>query len=371
MPDFSPFVPAHIRKLVESNQSKPLKQSETLTKPIALNLNENPFGPSPLARQAMEKALDESHRYPEIHATSLHEELALFHGVQTAQVLVTAGATELLCMIARVLLGPGLNAVTSARSFIVYKLATQVTEGKLIEVPMRDNGYDLDAVARAIDRNTRIVFISNPNNPTGSLLTAREMDWFIEKLPEHVLFVLDEAYGDYAADFARARGVEYSHVFDYIRADRNVILLKTFSKVHGLAGLRVGYGIGPARLISAFAQVRSVFSVSSLAQAGAIAALRDEEHIAKAVRNNSEQAELLTVKLKNLGYEVSQTWANFVYCDLKGDAAPSADRLLACGVLVQPLGMWGAPNAIRISIGTPEQNVRLIEVLSEMTADRQ
>jgi histidinol-phosphate aminotransferase len=371
MPDFSSFVPAHIRKLVESSQSKPLKQCESSTKPITLNLNENPFGPSPLALRAMETAISESHRYPEIHATSLHEELAAFHEVQTHQVLVTAGATELLCIIARVLLAPGLNAITSARSFIVYKLATQVTEGKLIEVPTRENGYDLDAIAQAIDQNTRIVFISNPNNPTGTLVSAGEMDRFVQKLPDHVLLVIDEAYGDFAADFARQRGIEYSHAMDYIRADRNVILLKTFSKAHGLAGLRVGYGIGHARLISAFVQARSVFSISSVAEAAAIAALHDEEHIAQAVKNNFEQAQLLISNLNRLGLTVAPTLANFVYCELKEDAAKFADRLLSRGVLVQPLGMWGAPRAVRISIGTPEQNARLIEVLGEMGTDRE
>jgi histidinol-phosphate aminotransferase len=369
MPDFTTFVPAHIRKLVESNPPKPLKQSQSSTKPIALNLNENPFGPSPRALRAMETALAESHRYPAIHAMDLHNELAAFHGVQPDQVLVTAGATELLCIIARVLLAPGLDAVTSARSFIVYKLATQVTEGKLIEVPTRDNGYDLDAIAHAIDKNTRIVFVSNPNNPTGTLLPADKMDRFVQKLPGHALLVLDEAYGDFAADFARHRGVEYSHVMDYIRADRNVILLKTFSKAHGLAGLRVGYGIGPAGLISAFAQARSVFSISSVAQAAAMAALHDQEHIAQAVKNNSEQAQPLISNLKQLGLAVAPTWANFVHCELEEDAAQFADRLLSRGVLVQPLGMWGAPRAVRISVGTPAQNARLIEVLSEVVRD--
>ena len=366
MPDFTPFVPAHIRKLVEGNQAKPLKQSQSSIKPIALNLNENPFGPSPLALRAMESALTESHRYPAIHATDLHEELAAFHDAPPEQVLVTAGATELLCIIARVLLGSGLNAITSARSFIVYKLATQVTEGRLIEVPTRDNGYDLDAITQAIDHNTRIVFISNPNNPTGTLLATDEMDRFVQKLPGHVLLLLDEAYGDYAADFARQRGVEYSHVMDYVRAGRNVILLKTFSKAHGLAGLRVGYGIGPADLISAFAQARSVFSISSVAQAAAMAALHDKQHIAQAVKNNSEQAQLLISNLEQLGLAVAPTWANFVYCELEEDAAEFADRLLSRGVLVQPLGMWGAPRAVRISIGTPEQNARLIEALQKV-----
>src|SRR5947208_5876085 len=210
MNDFSQCIPSHIRKLVERNQSKPLNQSHGSTKPIALNLNENPFGPSPLALKALEAAISNIHRYPEIHALDLHQEIAGFHGVNAEQVLVTAGATELLCMIARVLLGPGLEAVTSACSFIVYKLATQVTEGRFVEVPTCDNAYDLDAIAKAIDANTRIVFISNPNNPTGTVATADEIDRFIGKIPGHVLVVLDEAYGDFAADFAERRGVTYS-----------------------------------------------------------------------------------------------------------------------------------------------------------------
>ena len=366
MPDFSPFIPAHIRKLVEGSQSKPLKQPPSGTKPIALNLNENPFGPSPLALKAIKAALGENHRYPEIHSSALTDAIASFHGVHPEQVLVTAGATELLCIIARVLLATGLNAITSARSFIVYKLATQVTEGRLIEVPTRENGYDLDAIAKAVNAEARIVFISNPNNPTGTLVTADEIDRFVQHLPDHVLLVLDEAYGDFASDFCRRRGVEYSHAFDYIAAGRNIILLKTFSKAHGLAGLRIGYGIGPARLISAFAQVRSVFSISSVAQAGAIAALGDEDHINKAVRNNFEQAELLAGELQRLGYSVPATWANFLFCELGEVAAAFADRLLAKGVLIQPLGMWGAPTAVRITVGTPEQNQKFLETFASL-----
>src|SRR6266700_69215 len=366
MTDLIQYVPTHIRKLVERNQSEPLNQSHGPTKPIALNLNENPFGPSPLAVKALEAAISNVHRYPEIHAVDLHAEIAAFHAVKPDQVLVSAGATELLCMIARILLGPGLNAVTSACSFIVYKLATQVTEGKLIEVPTRDNAYDLDAIAKAIDANTRIVFISNPNNPTGTLATADDIDRLMARVPDHVLVVLDEAYGDFAADFAQQRGVAYSRALDYVRADRNVILLKTFSKAHGLAGLRVGYGIGPARLISVFAQVRSIFSVSSVAQAAAFAALRDQEHISRAIENNSEQSEVLTSGLNKLGYAIPKTWANFVFCDVGMDAASFAERLQYRGVVIQPLASWGAPNALRISIGTPEQNAKLLEALQAM-----
>jgi histidinol-phosphate aminotransferase len=361
MIDFSQFVPEHIRKLAEGKHSRPLKQSGNLLKPIAMNLNENPFGPSPLALNAMKTSLSDIHRYPEIQARDLHKEIAKLHGVDVEQVLVTAGATELLCMIARAVLAPGLNAITSARSFIVYKLATQVTEGRLIEVATHDNSYDLDAIARAIDANARIVFIANPNNPTGTLVTADEVSSFITKVPEHVLVVLDEAYGDFAEYFAQKRGVTYSRSLDYVRQDRNVIVLKTFSKTHGLAGLRIGYGIGPARLISLFAPLRTIFSVSSVAQAAAVAAIRDQEHVRRAVENNAEQADVLSEGIKRLGFHVPQTWANFLYCEIGDNAAAFSERLHSAGIIVQPLELWGAPGAIRISIGTPEQNQHFVD----------
>ncbi len=363
MTDVGQYVPAHIRRLAEANQSRPLKQSTGGRNPIALNLNENPFGPSPRALAALNSAVPEVHRYPEIQAAELHHEIAQLHRVTAGQILVTAGATEFLGMIAKTLLGPGLNAITSARSFIVYKLATQVTEGKLIEVAARDNGYDLDAIAKAIDANTRIVFIANPNNPTGSLLTADEVGSFLEKLPGYVLLVLDEAYGDFAERFADKRGATFSRAMEYVRQDRNVIVLKTFSKAHGLAGLRVGYGIGPERLISLFAPTRVIFSISSVAQAAALAALRDQEHISKAVENNLQQAELLTTAIAEMGFSVPETWANFLYCELREYAAAFADRLMAEGVAVQPLALWGADTAIRVSIGTPDQNQFFLKAL--------
>ncbi len=370
MSDVSQLVPEHIRKLAQANQSRPLKQSDGVLKPIALNLNENPFGPSPEALKAIAAELAEIHRYPEIQASALHAEIARIHRVTPEQVLVTAGATELLCMIARTLLGPGLNAITSARSFIVYKLATQVTEGRLIEVATRDNGYDLDAIADAVDANTRIIFVANPSNPTGTLATADEVDGFLHKIPEHVLVVLDEAYGDFAKRFAEARGVKLCRSLGHVREGRNIIVLKTFSKTHGLAGLRVGYGIGPAHLISLFASVRTIFSVSSIAQVAALAALRDDEHIRKAVENNFEQSEVLTAGLAELGYAVPRTWANFVFCELGRDAAVFAEQLQASGVTIQPLGMWGAPTAIRVSIGTPEQNQKFLQIFEEVVRSK-
>jgi histidinol-phosphate aminotransferase len=366
MTSFSEFLPAHIRKLAERRQARAFKPGAKDGQPIALHLNENPFGPSPAALKAVQEWLVGMHRYPEIQSADLTGAIARFHSVSPAQVLVTAGVTELLGMIARALLGPGLNAITSARSFMVYRLATEVTPGRLIEVEMREDGYDLEAIQKAIDQNTRIVFVANPNNPTGSLVTANALSQFIDRLPEYVLLVLDEAYGEFAEYFAQKRGIPYPGSLDYVREERTIIVLKTFSKVHGLAGLRVGYGIAPEAVISLFRPLRTMFSVSALAQVAAAAALDDREHIARAVENNAEQAAVVTRELERLGLKVLPTWANFLYCEPGHSARTFADRLSERGILVQPLESWGAETAVRVTIGTPEENRRFLEAAAEI-----
>jgi histidinol-phosphate aminotransferase len=257
---------------------------------------------------------------------------------------------------ARTLLAPGLNAITSERSFIVYPIATKAAGGKLITVPMHNDGFDLDAILAAIDENTRVIYLSNPNNPTGTIVPASEVDRFVDSVPGHVIVVLDEAYYDFAQDFAIRRGTDYSHSLDYVKSGRKVVVLRTFSKAHGLAGVRVGYGIGPAELMSYFARMRTTFSVSAVAQAGALAALGDKAHTDKAVRNNNEQAQQVIDGIVELGYRAVPTWGNFIYCELGEDAATVASQLQAEGVIIRPLGPWGAPTAIRVTIGTPEQN---------------
>jgi histidinol-phosphate aminotransferase len=286
----------------------------------------------------------------------LRQRLADLHGIKPEQVVPTAGSTALLGVIARTLLSPGLNAITSERSFIVYPIATQAAGGRLIRVPTLNDGFDLNAIAAAIDQHTRIIYIANPNNPTGTLIPAAEFDRFLDRFPKHVIVILDEAYYDFAQDFAVIRGVEYSRAIDYVKQGRRVVVLRTFSKAHGLAGVRVGYGIGPSELMSYFARMRTTFSVSAVAQAGAMVALDDNAHIRQTLQNNSEQAERLVSKMTELGYRPLTTWANFIYCDLGDDAAAVATRLQAEGVIVRPLGPWGAPTAIRITIGIPEQN---------------
>jgi histidinol-phosphate aminotransferase len=369
MSDFNQFVPEHVRNLGGYTPGKSLRQAqqESRVNCIKMASNENPFGPSPKAVEAMQAVLAESNFYPDNDASELREKLAQHHKVQPEQIVPTAGSTALLEIVARTLLSPGLNAVTSERAFIIYPIATQAAGGQLIQVPMRDDTFDLDAIAAAVDRHTRIIYISNPNNPTGTIVAKKALDHFLDEVPEHVLVILDEAYHDFAQTFAALRRVEYLHSLDYVNQGRKVVVLRTFSKAHGLAGVRVGYGIGPAELMRYFARMRTTFSVSSVAQAGALAALDDAAHIQKTLQNNAEQAERLIAGMAALGCHPIPTWANFLYCELGEDAAVLAKRLQAEGVIVRPLAPWGAPSAIRVTIGTPEQNHIFLNAFKKVT----
>ncbi len=226
----------------------------------------------------------------------------------------------------------------------------------MVQSPMRGEVFALDAIRAAINQKTRIVFLANPNNPTGTMLEATAIDEFLANIPAHVVVVLDEAYYEFAVHFAALRKLQYSRSLEYLQRGANVIVLRTFSKAHGLAGLRVGYGLGPADLLTYCARMRNPFSVSSVAQAAAIAALDDHDHIARVVSSNASQAQILTHGLSEMGHRVVPTSANFLYCDVREEAS----RIAAClgdeGVSVRPLRAWGSPNSIRVSIGTPEQN---------------
>ena len=346
----------------------PPARTDSQPRLIRLDSNENPFGPAPRALEAMRMAMAAASSYPEDDCTDLRRKLAAHHGIPAEQVLVTAGSTGLLSLLCQTLLGPGLNAVTSERSFIVYGMAVHATGAQLIEAPMRNDGLDLFAILEAVNEHTRLVFLANPNNPTGTVLDATTVDRFIAEVPGHVVVVLDEAYFEYAAHFAERRGVEYSRSLSYLREGASVVVLRTFSKVHGLAGLRVGYGLGPAELLAYCARMRNTFSVASLAQAAAIAALEDRQHILRTISNNADQAQSLGVGMSELGFRVVPTWANFLYCDLGEDAAGIAERLRGEGISVRPLGAWGAPSCMRVSVGTPEQNAALLSAMQRVVA---
>ena len=366
MTDYRKLVPAHVQKLTSYKPGKPLRQAELESgmRCIKMASNENPFGPSPLAIEAMETAAHEGNFYPDNCVTELTGRLAEIHEVEPAQVLVTAGSSALLDIMARTLLGPGLNAITSKLSFIVYPIVTRATGAQFIEVPTLNDGYDLDRILEAVDVNTRLIYLSNPNNPTGTVVGADAIDHFLDQLPPQVVTVLDEAYCDYAGYFAAERGFEYSHALDYVRQERRVVVLRTFSKAHGLAGVRVGYGMGPAELMGYFARLKPAFMVSSLAEAAALAALADAEHVQRALETNATEAKLLIPAISEMGIRVTPTWTNFLFCRVSEDAGGLCRALQDEGVIVRHMsGSWGAPDAFRVTIGTPEQNQHLLKAL--------
>jgi histidinol-phosphate aminotransferase len=371
MTNFTSLVAAYLHTLPSYQPGKPVRQAELESGVDCIKMasNENPFGPSSLAREAIHRAACDAHFYPDNDLIELRGALAEVHSLNMNQVMITSGSTSFLDVLARTLLGPGLNAVTSKLSFIVYPLVTRATGARLIEVPQRDHGFDLDAIADAVDVNTRVVYIANPNNPTGTMVEAHAIDRFLDRLPSHVITVLDEAYYDYASYFAVQRGVEYSHALDYVREGRSVVVLRTFSKAHGLAGLRVGYGLGSPELLGYFNRLKPPFMVSSLAETAALAALADADHVAMSVRTNAAEAERLQHELSALGIRVVPTWANFLFCEIGDECASLCRQLQDAGIIVRHMtGSWSAPHAFRVSVGTPEQNEQFIQAFKRVMA---
>ncbi len=365
---YEEMVPAHIRALGPYVPGKPLRQAEEETgmKCTKMASNENPFGPSPRALEAMEHALREVHLYPENGAPELARKIAENEGVTPDHILVTGGSTPCLDMVGRTLLTPESNAITSERSFIVYPIVTRAAGATLKLVPTKNNGFDLDGILQAIDANTRVIFLANPNNPTGTMFTSQELDAFLDRVPDHVVTVIDEAYYDFAKYLAEHRGVEYSHSVRYVKEGRKVIVMRTFSKTHGLAGVRVGFGIGEPDLMTYMARVRTAFQTTTVGEAGALAALHDDEHLLRTVKNNAEGAEVLERGLRELGVHVTPTWANFVFFEVDEDAPAIAHALERSGVIVRPLKGWGIPQGLRVTIGKPEQNENFLATLRKV-----
>ena len=362
-------IPEHIRALSGYVPGKPMRQAqrESGVAMIKLASNENPFGPSPLALEAIRAAAAEVHLYPDNDASELRQALAARHELAEEQIFIADGSLGILDVLARTLLVPGTNCISSERSFISYPLVTRTIGARFIEVPMRNDTYDLDAIAAAIDEQTRVVILANPNNPTGTMFDADATEAFLGRVPESVLVVLDEAYSDFAEYFARQRGITYSRSFEYVRALRqNVLVLRTFSKAHGLAGIRLGYACGHPELLRYFARVRNSFSVSGVAEAAGLAAIRDDSHIRRTVENNAVGAAWLMERFSELGIRAVPTSANFIYFTVDEDAGAFAKRMQTEGVIVRSLVPWGIPNAIRVSIGTPEENETFFRALKKV-----
>ena len=361
------LIPDYIQGLPAYVPGKPVEEVEQDLKMHAVKLasNENPLGPSPKAMAAARQALGEANWYPDGGSKRLREVLAARYGVRAEEVFVGLGSSEIIDLASRVLLRPGLTGITSAGTFALYPIAIRASGGNLVQTRMRNYTFDLEAMAAAVTPETRIIYIANPNNPTGTAFGAEEFGVFLKKVPGDVLVVLDEAYTEYAERRDLPKAMEL------FREYNNLLTLKTFSKVYGLAGLRIGYGIGHPTLVAEMNKLRTPFNVTSVGQAAALAALDDVEHVRRSVEMNQAERARLFQELLRLGLQPVASETNFVFVPLGGmDAKALCDDLLHAGVIVRPLAWMGFPDAIRISVGNREENSKLLAAMAKMMARR-
>jgi histidinol-phosphate aminotransferase len=365
MTDFThELVPPYIRELAPYVPGKPIEEVERELNMHAIKLasNENPLGASPLAIAAAQKALAASNRYPDGSGFYLREALAKKHGIPVESIILGGGSTELIDLSARIALVPGDCGVTSYGSFPLYYIAIRATGASFLDVPMRDYQFDLEAIARDLPEETKLIFLANPNNPTGTMFSADNLDTFLARVPEHILVVLDEAYYDYVDD------PNYSRSIEVVRGGRNLIVLRTFSKVYGLAGLRIGYGIGPAALLAEMNKIRGPFNTSGVAQAAASAALDDTEHVRRSVESNRAGLAQMASGLHSLKIKFVPSVANFLLVIFGTDTEPLVEELLKHGVIVRPMRWMGFPMALRVTVGTHEENEKVLRALAEVRA---
>jgi histidinol-phosphate aminotransferase len=346
MADISPYVPG--------KPTEEVARELGLSRIVKLASNENPLGPSPRALAALAAVRGEDYsRYPDGACFELREALSRLLGVPRETVILGNGSNEILEVLAQVFLGPGRECVYARPAFVVYRLATQSHGGKGIEVPL-DGGmrHDLPAMAQAVTRRTRLAFVGNPNNPTGTYVTRDELTAFLDALPPRVVPVLDEAYFEYARDLPGfPDGVEL------FRAGRPLCVLRTFSKVHGLAGLRVGYGVAPPEVAALYERVRQPFNVNRAAQAAALAALDDEAFVSRVVALNRAEMQRITRELAALGVPALPSAGNFLLFSVGERLGREVfDRLLRQGVIVRPVDNYGLPHHLRVTVGTREEN---------------
>jgi len=327
---------------------------------IKLASNENPLGPSPLAVRALKKAATESHLYPDDSCFYLKEKLAGRMGVEPGRIFVGNGSVEILPLITLAYLDPERSAVASQSAFIWFKIAAQIAAGELIEVPMRDHRHDLEAMLKAIKKNTRLVYIANPNNPTGTIVYRAELEGFIKNVPKDILVIVDEAYFEYIDD------PDYPDSFKYLREGRNILILRTFSKVYGLAGIRLGYGISRPEVIASLSKLRISFNVNRLSQVAGMAALDDHEHVERSRATNEAGKRFLYEAYRKLGLFYLPTYANFVFVDFGKDSQMIFEALQKKGIITRTIKEYGFPNALRITIGSEAQNRKLIKALEEI-----
>lgn len=346
---------------------QPGRPTEEVARELGLNAgeiikvasNENPLGPSPKAMAAMRAVIDNLHLYPDGNAFYLKRRLAEKLGVHPSNLVLGNGSNEIIEFVGHAFMSPGTDVVVSQYCFAIYPIVAHLFGANVISVPAKDHGHDLDAMLEAITPDTRVVFVANPNNPTGTMATADAIERFVDRVPENILLVIDEAYFEFLD--------EPVDLLQRIREGRNMNLLvmRTFSKIFGLAGLRLGYGMGCPELIATLEKIRQPFNINSVAQAGALAALEDDDHLARTKSNNTAGLDFFYTELKRLHLEYVPSSANFILVKV-GDGGTVFSELQKRGVIVRPMSGYQLPGWIRISIGTDAENHRCIAALEDV-----
>ena len=348
------FRPA-LDRVVPYEPGRPIEEVQRelgLDRVVKLASNEGSSGPLPVALEAIERASSALNRYPDGGALRLQSALALKHDVDSGCVALAAGVDGVIAYLSLATLEPGDEIVCGWPSFLSYVLSASRLGATSRRVPLGGDRYDVEAILGAITARTKLVYLCNPNNPTGTMLTRAEIDGYFERVPPHVLTVLDEAYFEYVDEPEYPNGVE-----EYFKVGRRVLVLRTFSKIFGLAGLRVGYGLGPADVVSHIAKVRNPFDINQLAQEAALASLRDPSEVGRRRSVNRHGRESIERGLRDRGIRFAEApVANFVYVHTGGDARPICESFLRRGVIVRPLAPFGAPEAFRVTVGTEEEN---------------
>jgi histidinol-phosphate aminotransferase len=358
-----PPVAENILRLKPYVPGKPIEEAQReygLTDFCKLASNENPLGPSPLALAAIREAASNIALYPDPACYQLTHDLAEHWGVAPENLILGNGSDEIIQFIGLAFVQPGDEVLTAHPSFVRYEAAAVLNNGALVEVPLRDHRFDLEAIATRLSDRTRVIFIANPNNPTGSIVSRAELERFLDRVPPRALVVMDEAYFEYADS------PDYPDSWQYARQGRNVIVLRTFSKIYGLAGLRVGYGMARPELIQYLHQVREPFNVNSLAQVAACASLRDPDQVERSRRMNREGKALLAAAFDAMQLPYAPTEANFILVDVKRGCRAVYEALLRRGVIVRTGDVFGLPTHLRVTIGTADQNERFLQALRDV-----
>jgi histidinol-phosphate aminotransferase len=349
-----------IRSIKPYVPGKPIEELEReygISNSIKLASNENPLGPSPMAVEAILKNLGRLNRYPDGSGHVLVRKLAEKFGVSSENVVIGNGSDDIISMLTQTFLNPGDEAILPKPSFLMYEIAVKTADAVPVAVPLKSLSIDLAGMRNLISARTRMIFLCNPNNPTGTIISADDLDDFLIRIPEHIVVVVDEAYIEFARDPRCLSAVRY------VSNDRPVVALRTFSKAYGLAGIRVGYGIMAGETAGLLNRIRQPFNVNSLAQAGAAAALDDHAFFEKTVKLIHDGVDYLQSGLDKLGIPYFPTEANFFLVDVERKADAVFEDLLRMGVIVRSMTSYGYPNFIRVNAGLPEENDRLLDAL--------